>query len=383
MVNKGCVLLPFAKASEWEMYLNFWSSSFKILNDNPFGHGFPFVKGCWQLHSQQGFIFFQCPKLRTLLYISWSPWILHSTALKPWLVKGWPASFSIIDPFGKGSLSGPTHGWNPSCKLSKDHFMYFMMGTHVESIVQDFGKEHMSKCAAKEFSRDSNPPKFQVRIVSLVWNSTPSLWRNNGKTLLALTTCLLARPVLLSRQMGWPSNLSSLTASTFFQKASAFSLANCLSNCSGYDSAKSAKTKCGRNREAVSVASFDVLGSLTGTWTSKAFVKPLSLLKLVKKSLWQFPLLLPQLPMDAMWLSSSDWAPSNTARCAICWHKVALSWPWAQRLKSFKTRPLFALPFVKVFPFLFSKSNWCPLSLLAFGRSSIKSFVKTSLLSRS
>ena len=61
------------------------------------------------------------------------------------------------------------------------------MGSHVELDVHDLGNEHMRRCAAKEFSSGSSPPKFHVRIASLVWNSTPSQCRNRGTTLAAST----------------------------------------------------------------------------------------------------------------------------------------------------------------------------------------------------
>ena len=58
--NRGCCSMPFVKASAWLKHSKACSSSFSNLKDFPSGHGTPFVKGCWQSHSQQGNLLFQC-----------------------------------------------------------------------------------------------------------------------------------------------------------------------------------------------------------------------------------------------------------------------------------------------------------------------------------
>ena len=154
----------------------------------------------------------------------------QSTALYPLPVRGCPASCSKMDPFGKGSLSGPKHGCKPSCNASKDHCTQCMMGLQVSETVADFGQAQIRQCEVKLLCALRDPPQFQTIKESLLWNSTPSAWMNIGMVVSGSCTCLLARPCLSSRQMGWPWSRSSWEASTPFQNSFRCSTPNKVSN---------------------------------------------------------------------------------------------------------------------------------------------------------
>ena len=103
----------------------------------------------------------------------------------------------------------------------------------------------------------------------------------------------------------------------------------------------------------------------------EGFCQAIGMVELSQEVPVAVPWILPQFPIDAICPSSSDCAPSKTAKCAICWQRVADNWPCAHKLRSFVTKPLLFMPFGKALPRVFSTSSCHPLILLAAGKSSM------------
>ena len=115
-----------------------------------------------------------------------------------------------MDPFSKGFPSGSTVGCSPFPSAVKDHLSHFHMGGQVSLLVALLGYEARSKCCFIAFMFPKKLPHEKTSNESLVWNSTPSPWRNNG-----IVFCFQC----FSNHMGWPASLSSPVATAPFQKS--------------------------------------------------------------------------------------------------------------------------------------------------------------------
>ena len=195
-----------ARHSAWLHILNFCFSKQIVL------HPFPKVPGVKfsQSHSQHGNLLFQCGNPNVLLKNSWSPMMDHKTPLIFLGCNGWPANDESIEPFSKGSLSGPNLGWWPDANAVKDQASHFQMASQVPFVPHDLGKQASNQWLSKVLWLLSKLPQEKTMRLSLLVKSTPSPWTYIGMQ-------KSSQPFVSF--MGWPTNLSSPDFATPFQKS--------------------------------------------------------------------------------------------------------------------------------------------------------------------
>ena len=195
-----------SKHSWWLQILNLCFSKQMVLYPFPKVHGVRFS----QSHSQHGALLFQCGSPRVLLKNSWSPMIDHKTPLNFFWCSGWPAIGKKIEPFSKGSLSGPKVGWWPHAKAWKDQWRYFQMASQVLLVPQDLGKQASKKWLNKVLWLLRRLPQEKTIRESLLEKSTPSPCTYIG----VQESC---HPAVVF--IGWLYSLSSCDFATPFQKS--------------------------------------------------------------------------------------------------------------------------------------------------------------------